>query len=179
MTFVPIVAKMGRVDWGTVPAWVGAIGSLLLAVIFGGGLLHEIHQRRLADARAAAERFDRMAAQARLVSVGGGIAKGRGGRISIRNDGDGPIRNLSYTLVVPGQDGQPERVAVHPVKPHPPFVGGHADLRVDIRAARLVDPRQASVEVEFTDTNGLRWALTSANELRPVRYEPDDGQEAG
>jgi hypothetical protein len=29
-----------RVDWETVPARVGAIGSLLLAAIFGGGLLH-------------------------------------------------------------------------------------------------------------------------------------------
>lgn len=156
------------------PAWVGAIGSLLVAAIFGGGLLHEIHQRRLADARAAAERYDRMAAQARLVSVGGGIAKGRGGRISIRNDGDGPIRNLFYSLLVAGPEGEPERVAIHPVKPHPPFVGGHADLRVDIKAARLVDPRQASIEVEFTDTNGLRWALTSTNELRQVRYEPGE-----
>ncbi len=64
---------------------------------------------------------------------------------------------------------------VFPVKQHPPFVGGHADLRVDIKAARLVDPRHAAIEVEFTDTNGLRWALTSTNELRQVHYEPGEG----
>jgi hypothetical protein len=160
------------VDWGTVPAWVGAIGSLLVAGVIGGGLLYEMHQRRVADGRAAAQRLDRLAAHARLVSVGGGIAKGRGGRISIRNDGDGPIRSLAYTLLVRSSDGEPERVVAHPVKQHPPFVGGHADLRIDIRAARLVDPRQVLVEVEFTDTNGMRWALTSENELRQVHYEP-------
>jgi hypothetical protein len=164
-----------RVDWGTVPAWVGAIGSLLVAAVIGGGLLYEIRLRRVADVRAAAERYDAMAAQARLVSVGGGIAKGRGGRISIRNDGDGPIRNLSYVVLARTPDGQVERLAVNPVKQHPPFVGGHADLRVDIKTSRLVDPRQTRVEVEFTDTNGLRWALTSDNELRQVHYEPEEG----
>lgn len=164
------------VDWGTVPAWVGALGSLLVSAVIGGGLLREIHQRRLEDSRAAAERYDRLAAHARLVSVGGGIAKGRGGRISIRNDGDGPIRNVSYVLLVQGEEEgeEVERVSVYPLKPHPPFVGGHADLRVDIKASRLVDPRQAAIEVQFTDTNGLRWALTSTNELRQVRYERTD-----
>jgi hypothetical protein len=158
-----------------VPAWVGAVGSLLVATVIGGGLLYEIHMRRVADAKADAQRFDAMAAAARLVSVGGGIAKGRGGRISIRNDGDGPIRNLSYTLLVHGADGEVSRVSLYPVKQHPPFVGGHADLRVDIKAARLVDPRQATIEVEFTDTSGLRWALTSTNELRQVHFEPPEG----
>jgi hypothetical protein len=160
------------VDWGTVPAWVGAIGSLLVAGVIGGGLLYEIRLRRVSDARSAAERYDAMAAHARLVSVGGGIAKGRGGRISIRNDADGPIRNLSYVVLARTADGEVERLPVYPVKQHPPFVGGHADLRIDIKTARLVDPRQSQVEVEFTDTNGLRWALTSDNELRQVRYEP-------
>lgn len=164
-----------RVDWGTVPAWAGALGSLLVAMVIGGGLLYEIRLRRVADAQTAAQRYDAMAAHARLVSVGGGIAKGRGGRISIRNDGDGPIRNLSYTLLAHTGDGEVKRVPVYPVKQHPPFVGGHADLRVDIKAAQLVDPRQATIEVEFTDTNGRRWALTSTNELRQVHYEPDDG----
>jgi hypothetical protein len=154
---------------------VGAVGSLLVAMVIGGGLLYELHMRRVADARAEARRYDEMAAQARLVSVGGGIAKGRGGRISIRNDGDGPIRNLSYILLVHTGDGEVKRVPIYPVKQHPPFVGGHADLRVDIKASQLVDPRQASIEVEFTDTNGRRWALTSGNELRQVHYGPDDG----
>ncbi len=162
-------------DWGTLPAWVGALGSLLVATVIGGGLLYEIHMRRLADARVEAQWYDRMAAHARLVSVGGGIAKGRGGRFSIRNDGDGPIRNLSYTLLAPNAEGELDRIAIYPVRQHPPFVGGHADLRVDFKAARLVDPRQAMIEVEFTDTNGLRWALTSSNELRQVHYEPGDG----
>lgn len=173
--FVPGASDDVRVDWGTVPAWVGALGSVLVATVIGGGLLYEIHMRRLADARVEAQWYDRMAAHARLVSVGGGIAKGRGGRISIRNDGDGPIRNLSYTLLAHTADGEMSRVPVYPVKQHQPFVGGHADLRVDIKAARLVDPRQALIEVEFTDTSGLRWALTSNNELRQVHYEPEDG----
>jgi hypothetical protein len=164
-----------RVDWGTVPAWVGAIGSLLVATVIGGGLLYELHMRRVADARAEAQRYDQLASHARLVSVGGGIAKGRGGRISIRNDGDGPIRNLSYTLLAHTADGEVTRVPVYPVRQYPPFVGGHADLRVEFKAARLVDPRQAMIEVEFTDAGGLRWALTSKNELRQVHYEPEDG----
>ena len=163
------------VDWGTVPAWVGAIGSLLVAIVIGGGLLYETRLRRMADARSAAERFDAMAAHARLVSVGGGIAKGRGGRISIRNDGDGPIRNLSYVVLAGTADGEVERLPVHPVKQYPPFVGGHADLRIDIRTTRLVDPRRCRIEVEFTDASGLRWALTSDNDLRQVHY----GQDAG
>jgi hypothetical protein len=135
-----------------------------------------MRMRREADARAAAQQYDQMAAHARLVSVGGAIPKGRGGRISIRNDGDGPIRNLSYTLLLRSPDGELERVSINPVKQHPPFVGGHADLRFDVKAARLVDPRRAIIEVEFTDTSGLRWAVTSTNELRQVHYEPDEGE---
>lgn len=167
-----------RVDWGTVPGWVGAIGSFLVAFVIGGGLLFEIRLRRVADARTAAQQYDQMAAHARLVSVGGGIPKGRGGQISIRNDGDGPIRNLSYCLLLRTPDGETERVTINPVKQHPPFVGGHADLRFEVKAARLVDPRRVLVEVEFTDTNGLRWAVTSNNELRQVHYEPDEGESA-
>jgi hypothetical protein len=72
-------------------------------------------------------------------------------------------------------DGEVTRVPVYPVRQYPPFVGGHADLRVEFKAARLVDPRQAMIEVEFTDAGGLRWALTSKNELRQVHYEPEDG----
>lgn len=161
-----------RVDWGTVPAWVGALGSFLVAIVIGGGLLWEIRLRREADAKTAAQQYDQMAAPARLVSVGGAVPKGRGGQISIRNDGDGPIRNLSYVVLVRQDDGEPERVAAHPIRQHPPFVGGHADLRIDIRAARLVDPRRSYFEVEFTDINGLRWAVTSTNELHQVHYEP-------
>ncbi|MGH3679550.1 MAG: hypothetical protein ACRDT2_04595 [Natronosporangium sp.] len=164
----------GEVDWGTVPAWVGAIGSLFVAFVIGGGLLYEIKLRRMADERAAAERYDASAAQARLVSVGGGIAKTRGGKVSVRNDGDAPIRNIAYAVVVRGPDGEARRVAARSSKPRQPFVGAHSELRADIISAEVVDPRTSSIEVEFTDLHGRRWALTDRDELRAVHYEPEE-----
>lgn len=179
VTLVPILAAASDdvgVDWGTVPAWVGAAGSVLVAFVIGGGLLYEIKLRRMADERAAAERYDATAALARLVSVGGGIAKTKGGKVSVRNDGDAPIRNLAYAVVVRGPDGEVRRVPARPSKPpqsRQPFVGAHSEVRVDIISAEVVDPRTSSIEVEFTDQNGRRWALTDRDELRQVHYEPD------
>lgn len=160
------------VDWGTVPAWVGAVGSLLVAFVIGGGLLNEMRQRREADERAAAERFDAAAAPARLVSVGGGIAKTRGGKVSVRNDGDAPIRNISYAVVTRIPDAEPRRIPARSSKPRQPFVGAHSELRADIICTEVVDPRYSSIEVEFTDKNGRRWAMTDRDELRQVHYEP-------
>jgi hypothetical protein len=160
------------VDWGTVPAWVGAVGSLLVALVIGGGLLNEMKQRREADERAVAERLDRAAAPARMVSVGGGIAKTRGGKVSVRNDGDAPIRNLSYAVVTRTADGETRRIPARSSKPRQPFVGAHSELRADIISTEVVDPRYAAIEVEFTDKNGRRWALTDRDELRQVHYEP-------
>lgn len=167
------------VDWGTVPAWVGAIGSLLVAFVIGGGLLSEIRQRRQADERAAAERYDAAAAPARLVSVGGGIAKTRGGKVSIRNDGDAPIRNIAYAVLARGSDGEVRRIPARSSKPRQPFVGAHSELRADIISTEVVDPRTSSIEVEFTDRNGLRWALTDRDELRQVHYEPETDDPSG
>jgi hypothetical protein len=140
--------------------------------VIGGGLLYEIKLRRVADERASAERYDVAASLARLVSVGGGIAKTRGGKVSVRNDGDAPIRNLSYAVVARSPNGEVRRIAARSSKPHQPFVGAHSELRADIISAEVVDPRTSSIEVEFTDRNGLRWALTDRDELRQVHYEP-------
>lgn len=167
------------VDWGTVPAWVGAVGSLLVALLIGSGLLNEMRQRRVADERAAAERLDAAASAARLVSVGGGIPKTKGGRVSVRNDGDAPIRNLRYAVVVRDRDGEVRRVPARAYKVRQPFVGAHSELRVDIVSAEVVDPKTSSVEVEFTDQNGRRWALTDRDELRQVHYEPEHDVEGG
>jgi hypothetical protein len=167
------------VDWGTVPAWVGAVGSLLVAFVIGGGLLYEIKLRRVADERASAERYDVAASLARLVSVGGGIAKTKGGKVSVRNDGDAPIRNIAYAVVVRQPDGELRRVPARSSKPRQPFVGAHSELRADIISSEVVDPRTSSIEVEFTDQNGRRWALTDRDELRQVHYEPEEPDPRG
>lgn len=107
-------------------------------------------------------------------AVGGGIAKTRGGKVSVRNDGDAPIRNLAYAVVVRGPDGEVRRVPARSSKPRQPFVGAHSELRADIISAEVVDPRTSSIEIEFTDQNGRRWALTDRDELRAVHYEPEE-----
>lgn len=170
-------ADLGAVDWGTVPAWLGTLSTLFLAFVIGGGLLNEIKQRRMADEKAAAERYDELAAPARLISVGGGIAKARGGKVSVRNDGDAPIRNLAYAVVVRTPDGEVRRVPARSSKPRQPFVGAHSQLNADIVSVEVVDPRTACIEVEFTDKNGRRWGLTDRDELRQVHYEPDPDEE--
>jgi len=161
------------VDWGSVPAWIGAVGSLLVAAVIGGGLLHELRMRREADARAEAERYDAAARPARLVSVGGGIAKSRGGKVSVRNDGDAPIRALAYTVVTTTPEGEVKRIPARSSKPRQPFVGAHSEVRADIFVPEVVDPKTSYLEVEFTDRNGLRWALTDRDELRQLLLEPE------
>jgi hypothetical protein len=57
----------GLLDWGNIPDWVQAVGSLLAFGGFAVGFLHEIRRRRVDDELAAVDRLDAQRQQARLV----------------------------------------------------------------------------------------------------------------
>ena len=87
------------VDWGSVPDWIAAIGSVIATLLAITGLLYEMHKRRLAEAEATAERRAAEANQARLISVEVRV-RGDGHRtdLTMRNDSDAPIRTISPLL---------------------------------------------------------------------------------
>src|SRR4051794_14345344 len=87
------------VDWGSVPDWVGAIGTVLAFVGFGVAFWWEVRLRRLDDRRADADRREAEAAQARLV-----FATRTGGapervRARVRNASDGQIFGIHLDVL--------------------------------------------------------------------------------
>src|SRR5262245_44387771 len=94
-------------DWGSVPGWLEAVGTVGSFAFIGYGLLREIRlrredeeRRRLDDERAAAERRDAEADMARLVTLGFAAVDATHVELHILNDSPGPIRRLTYTLSV-------------------------------------------------------------------------------
>ena len=61
--------RFAAVNWGSVPDWIAAVGSVIAMLLAVSGLLYEMHKRRLTEAETAAERRAAEGNQARLVSV--------------------------------------------------------------------------------------------------------------
>lgn len=160
-----------KMNWGSVPEWFGAIGTILGTLIVGGGLWYEIRQRRLADRQAEEERRDALAAPARLVTLDIRTDHGRY-LIKVRNDGAAPIRKLTYTAMWT-LDGQDHRVPITKIRGgQSTYVGAHDQIELDCLVDGI-DPaapaKELDAEAEFVDFRGLRWVIRAGDEsLRRV-----------
>ncbi|MGN9811456.1 hypothetical protein ACTMSW_19125 [Micromonospora sp. BQ11] len=150
--------KNPKIDWGSMPDWLAAIGALLNLVFLGTALLREIRLRRAEEGQRDQERRDLEARHARRVSVT--VREGSGLRLGLEvaNDGDGPIFD-----VVPGLDGARVRT---PVTIQRIDAGQVVNAEVG-SASVLRDDSGVVPTVTFTDIDGLRWVRTSGQ--LPVR----------
>ena len=48
--------RFAAVNWGSVPDWIAAVGSVIAMLLAVSGLLYEMHKRRLTEAETVAER---------------------------------------------------------------------------------------------------------------------------
>jgi hypothetical protein len=153
------------VQFGTVPDWLAAVGTVGSLGLLAVGLLREIRLRREDDERAAAERRDAEADLARLITVDFGW---RDGNITfvIRNDSPSPIRHLRIALCVQRDDGV-ERIPLElfGFAGTPNTVGAHDTRTVQCGMPETVDdatPKDdIDAETDFVDGYGRRWRYVS------------------
>lgn len=163
------------VDWGTVPAWVAAVGTASATILVSVGLLREIKRRRLDDEKAARERLDARRQQARLVYAEyvEYERSTREIRLKVHNDSNAPIFDVALSA-----GAGPDRESWGPITttPHPLNPTGVRPRDAENMAlylARDEPPIEygwyVSIELEFTDANGYRWSR--ADNRRPFPIE--------
>ncbi|MFF4878248.1 hypothetical protein [Micromonospora sp. NPDC000668] len=152
------------VDWGSVPDWFGAVGSIASVLIVYLGLRREIRARRTDELRVRAT-------QARLISA---VAEIRGNsvlRVTVANESDAPVLDVTVLpRLVPPDDpeGTPTELAavkqvrrIHGRDSHELFVTVTAEHR--LRAADTV-----LVDLTYTDHDGNRWRRSGAGQPEPA-----------
>ncbi|MBM0233430.1 hypothetical protein JNW91_17145 [Micromonospora sp. STR1_7] len=152
------------VDWGSVPDWFGAVGSIASVLFVYLGLRREIRARRTDELRIRAT-------QARLVSA---VAEIRGNsvlRVTVANESDAPVLDVLVLprLVPPDEpDGPPvELGAVKQVR----RIHGrdNHDLFVTVTGERRLHATDTVlVELTFTDHDGNRWRRIGAGQPEPA-----------
>ncbi|MEU6074507.1 hypothetical protein [Micromonospora sp. NPDC047074] len=152
------------VDWGTVPDWFGAVGSIASVLFVYLGLRREIRSRRSDELRARAT-------QARLVSA---VAEVRGSsvvRIVVSNESDAPVLDLAATpcLPPPGDGTGPAVELAAPKQVRRIHGRENHELFVTLAAGRSLTPADGvSVELIFTDHDGNRWRRSGAGQPEPA-----------
>lgn len=156
---------LAAVDWGSVPDWIAGVGSVIAMLLAVGGLLYEMHNRRLADAKAAAERRAAEANQARLVSVEVRVrGDGHRAELTLRNDSTAPIRTVAPVLYW-AEAGGAWRIPKLSNNTPLAVLGPHesATSLAEIATGESGPPAPAAVRaaVAFTDAEGRRWLCTT------------------
>ncbi|MCX5067766.1 hypothetical protein OOJ91_18150 [Micromonospora lupini] len=152
------------VDWGSVPDWFGAVGSIASVLVVYLGLRREIRARRRDELRVRAT-------QARLVSS---VTEVRGNsvlRVTVANESDAPVLDVTVLprLVPPDDpDGTPTELGA--AKQVRRIRGGESsDLFVTVTAEhRLRAADTVLVELTFTDHDGNRWRRIGSGQPEPV-----------
>ena len=143
-------------DWGTVPAWVAAIGTVLAFAVTFALLLWEIRLRR-------AQAADQEMRQARLAWVeanGTEISPSRGKvtvvtRPVVHNASDETIHGLFVRVY--DEFGQLLGDTMPAAASLPPRSEVACYLRVDVPQEHARGFESMSVELFFTDADGRRW----------------------
>lgn len=151
-------------DWGSVPDWFGALGSIASVLFVYLGLRREIRARRSDDLRVRAT-------QARLVSA---VAQIRGNsvlRVAVANESDAPVLDVAVQVRrVPPDDPDGPPVGLAPAKQVRRIPGRDVhDLFVTVTAEHRLRPADTVlVELTFTDHDGNRWHRVGAAQPEPV-----------
>lgn len=172
-------------DWGDIPAWISAIGSLgaLIAAVLASLIalrIYRIESER--DQRAESDRRERdleaLRAQASQVSAWWDTAyrvSDEGQRYSlgraalVRNASELPVHSVRVFFHVPLAGGGyeyfgPVIKAVVPPRPDP------VDVYPPLEPGD-VEPSNALVEIEFTDANGVQWKRDTSGRLEMLRRD--------
>jgi hypothetical protein len=165
-----------RIDWGSVPDWIGGVGSALAFAGFAIAFIWEVRKRRQDDEQAAVEHRDDLKRHARLVFMKIMPGSETQKRLTIHNEGPGPILDVATTVWV-WSDGTTSELREVQVARRGPNItelgaGQHGDVWL-----WFVDGEQISVgqeffpQVEFTDCDGNRWRRR--DNQQPVRLFDD------
>ncbi|MCG5468863.1 hypothetical protein LADH09A_002763 [Micromonospora sp. LAH09] len=152
------------IDWGSVPDWFGAVGSIASVLFVYLGLRREIRARRTDDLRTRAS-------QARLVSA---VAEIRGTsvlRVAVANESDAPVLDVAVLArLVPSDDPDGPPVELAAAKQVRRIPGREsADIFVTVTPAHRLRPADTVlVELTFTDHDGNRWHRIGAGQPEPV-----------
>jgi hypothetical protein len=165
------VAK--SVDWGSVPDWVGAVGTTAATVLLVIGLLREVRRRREDDEQQAADRRAALMRQARLVFGEVFLSHPHQIRAHIINGSAEPIFDVRVEgLVGTAADGL-ELVTTIRRAPDVTTLGGGKQsdiwLWLDQAEPAIEDGQLVGVRIDFTDAQGNRWRRH--DEDQPVRVE--------
>ncbi|MEV0458346.1 hypothetical protein [Catellatospora methionotrophica] len=85
-------------DWGSIPDWIGGVGTAISLFVVSSGLIWEMRRRRLDDNRLADERRESERALARLVRIAIDTDEKFNVQITIANDASMPIYDIELTL---------------------------------------------------------------------------------
>jgi hypothetical protein len=137
----------------------GAVGTVASVLVIGFGLLREVRLRRRED-------DDRKAAYARRVTVEFQMEAEGVLIITIVNDSDGPLRNVSCLACVFGRTFR----ECYGLEPHrvSNYVPAHDRLRDEYRPGEplpdVVTFENIDITAKFTDVQGLRWEIESRSD---------------
>ncbi|CCH21520.1 hypothetical protein [Micromonospora lupini] len=152
-------------DWGSVPDWFGALGSIASVLFVYLGLRREIRARRTDELRVRAT-------QARLVSA---VAQIRGNsvlRVTVANQSDAPVLDVSVLpRLVPSDDPEGPPADLAAAKQVRRINGRESsELFVTVTAEHRLQATTDTVLVEltFTDHDGNRWRRIGSGQPEPV-----------
>jgi hypothetical protein len=148
--------RLLTLDWGSVPDWVAALGSVVSLLVIYSGLRREMKLRRKTEDAVRGR-------QARLVSS---VTNPRGAgvlAVEIANGSLGPIHDLTIAAVRVREEGSPKswpaldlaavRGAVTRLLP-----GESTEFSITLPPGSEMAPATPlAAVVEFTDEEGLRW----------------------
>jgi hypothetical protein len=150
------------IDWGSVPDWVGGIGTAGSLILVSVGLRREIRRQR-------GEEDNSKAAQARLVYAKVKPLGEEVTEVTIRNASTGPVFQVEMTLVGPAPDGgRPV-----PIRPAPAEVPVDDDGRMDagevnqfyVTLTQDHQPQRVTgVDLSFIDQAGIPWTRRLGSE---------------
>ncbi|MFJ8815884.1 hypothetical protein [Amycolatopsis thermoflava] len=140
-------------DWGNVPGWVAAVGTIGTLTLTVRVAWNQVRDRRQ-------EQEDRRAAQARLVTAWvDDVRRGKGftATVKVKNSSDQAVYGLRVSLAV-GVRGQ--YVAGQSA------LGPGASAEIEFKLAGYPRGELEAPGIAFTDAGGLQWIRLATGELR-------------
>jgi hypothetical protein len=159
-------------NWGSVPDWIAAIGSVLAFAGFAIAFIWEVRKRRLDDEQVASDRRDAVKRHARLVYTNLNGGSDTQTRLIIHNQGTGPIIDIDPTVWIWSEDqsGKLRQIRLDRREPDVTELGADRSGEVWLWFAdgeRIAARQDFFPQIEFTDCEGIRWRRQ--NNQQPIR----------